>query len=170
MISITDGQIFLEADLFNAGVRPAMNVGISVSRVGGSAQTRAMKKVAGGLRLDLAQFRALAAFAQFGTADLDATTRAQIERGQRMTELLKQGQYGPYSLAEQVAVLYAGVNGFLDDVPVEKVTAFDAAFVEFMRTNHPEILAAITEANDVSDDTDEKLKTAIQEFKDSVPY
>ena len=170
VISITDGQIFLEADLFNSGVRPAMNVGISVSRVGGSAQTRAMKKVAGGLRLDLAQFRALAAFAQFGTADLDATTRAQIERGQRMTELLKQGQYGPYSLAEQVAVLYAGVNGFLDDVPVEKVTAFDAAFVEFMRTNHPEILAAITESNDVPDETGEQLKAAIQEFKDSVPY
>ena len=170
VISITDGQIFLETDLFNSGVRPAMNVGISVSRVGGSAQTRAMKKVAGGMRLDLAQFRALAAFAQFGTADLDATTRAQIERGQRMTELLKQGQYGPYSLADQIAVLYAGVNGFLDDVPVEKVTAFDAAFVEFMRTNHPEILAAITEANDVSDDTAENLKTAIQEFKDSVPY
>ena len=170
VISITDGQIFLETDLFNSGVRPAMNVGISVSRVGGSAQTRAMKKVAGGMRLDLAQFRALAAFAQFGTADLDATTRAQIERGQRMTELLKQGQYGPYSLADQIAVLYAGVNGFLDDVPVEKVTAFDAAFVEFMRTNHPEILAAITETNDVSDDTAENLKTAIQEFKDSVPY
>ena len=170
VISITDGQIFLETDLFNSGVRPAMNVGVSVSRVGGSAQTRAMKKVAGGMRLDLAQFRALAAFAQFGTADLDATTRAQIERGQRMTELLKQGQYGPYSLADQIAVLYAGVNGFLDDVPVEKVTAFDAAFVEFMRTNHPEILAAITEANDVSDDTAENLKTAIQEFKDSVPY
>ena len=170
VISITDGQIFLETDLFNAGVRPAMNVGISVSRVGGSAQTRAMKKVAGGLRLDLAQFRALAAFAQFGTADLDATTRAQIERGQRMTELLKQGQYGPYSLADQVAVLYAGVNGFLDDVPVEKVTAFDAAFVEFMRTNHPEILAAITESNDVPDETGEQLKAAIQEFKDSVPY
>ena len=170
VISITDGQIFLETDLFNSGVRPAMNVGISVSRVGGSAQTRAMKKVAGGLRLDLAQFRALAAFAQFGTADLDATTRAQIERGQRMTELLKQGQYGPYSLADQVAVLYAGVNGFLDDVPVEKVTAFDAAFVEFMRTNHPEILAAITESNDVPDETGEQLKAAIQEFKDSVPY
>ena len=170
VISITDGQIFLETDLFNAGVRPAMNVGISVSRVGGSAQTRAMKKVAGGLRLDLAQFRALAAFAQFGTADLDATTRAQIERGQRMTELLKQGQYGPYSLADQVAVLYAGVNGFLDDVPVEKVTAFDAAFVEFMRTNHPEILAAITESSDVPDETGEQLKAAIQEFKDSVPY
>ncbi len=170
VISITDGQIFLETDLFNAGVRPAMNVGISVSRVGGSAQTRAMKKVAGGLRLDLAQFRALAAFAQFGTADLDATTRAQIERGQRMTELLKQGQYGPYSLADQIAVLYAGVNGFLDDVPVEKVTAFDAAFVEFMRTNHPEILAAITESSDVPDETGEQLKAAIQEFKDSVPY
>ena len=170
VISITDGQIFLETDLFNAGVRPAMNVGISVSRVGGSAQTRAMKKVAGGLRLDLAQFRALAAFAQFGTADLDATTRAQIERGQRMTELLKQGQYGPYSLADQVAVLYAGVNGFLDDVPVEKVTAFDAAFVEFMRTNHPEILAAIAESSDVPDETGEQLKAAIQEFKDSVPY
>ena len=106
VISITDGQIFLETDLFNSGVRPAMTVGISVSRVGGSAQTRAMKKVAGGMRLDLAQFRALAAFAQFGTADLDATTRAQIERGQRMTELLKQGQYGPYSLADQIAVLY----------------------------------------------------------------
>ncbi len=170
VISITDGQIFLETDLFNGGVRPAMNVGISVSRVGGSAQTRAMKKVAGGLRLDLAQFRALAAFAQFGTADLDATTRAQIERGQRMTELLKQGQYGPYSLADQVAILYAGVNGYLDDVPVEKVTAFDVAFVEFIRTNHPEILSAITEANDISDDTEAQLKTAIQAFKDSVPY
>lgn len=170
VISITDGQIFLETDLFNGGVRPAMNVGISVSRVGGSAQTRAMKKVAGGLRLDLAQFRALAAFAQFGTADLDATTRAQIERGQRMTELLKQGQYGPYTLADQVAILYAGVNGYLDDVPVEKVTAFDVAFVEFIRTNHPEILSAITEANDISDDTEAQLKTAIQAFKDSVPY
>ena len=170
VISITDGQIYLETDLFNAGTRPAMNVGLSVSRVGGAAQTRAMKKVAGRLRLDLAQFRALAAFAQFGTADLDATTRGQLERGQRMTEVLKQGQYRPYPLGQQIALLYCGVNGFLDDVPIEKVTAFDAAFTEFMRTNHPEILSAIHETEDIADDNEEALKKAIDEFKQSVPY
>ena len=170
VISITDGQIYLESDLFNAGTRPAMNVGLSVSRVGGAAQTKAMKKVAGRLRLDLAQFRALAAFAQFGTADLDATTRQQLERGQRMTEILKQGQYKPYSLADQVVILYAGVNGYLDDVPIEKVVAFDTAFTGFMSTNHPEIGKAIADTEDLSDETEQALKTAIEEFKQNVPY
>ena len=170
VISITDGQIYLESDLFNAGVRPALNVGLSVSRVGGAAQTRAMKKVAGRLRLDLAQFRALAAFAQFGTADLDAATRQQLERGQRMTELLKQGQYRPYALGVQIALLYAGVNGLLDDVPVDKVTAFDAAFSEFLPTNHPEVLQSIRETEDLTEDNEQALKKAIEEFKQSVPY
>ncbi len=170
VISITDGQIYLETDLFNSGIRPAMNVGLSVSRVGGAAQTRAMKKVTGGLRLDLAQFRALAAFAQFGTADLDPATRRQLERGQRITEILKQGQYQPYPLAEQVCVLYAVQNGFLDDVPIEKCTAFDAAFVKFLRTSHPEVLNAIKDAEDVKPEVEEALKKALKEFKDSVPY
>ena len=170
VISITDGQIYLETDLFNAGIRPAMNVGLSVSRVGGAAQTRAMKKVAGRLRLDLAQFRELAAFAQFGAADLDAATRRQLERGQRITEILKQGQYSPRSLAEQVSNLYAVVNGFMDDVPIEKGGAFEAAFLNFMRTNHPEIAKAIDEAKDIPDETEEALKKAIDEFKQTVPY
>ena len=170
VISITDGQIFLEADLFNAGTRPAVNVGISVSRVGGSAQTKAMKKVAGRLRIDLAQFRALAAFAQFGTGDLDAATKRQLERGQRMTELLKQGVQSPLSLADQVVVVYAGVNGFLDDVPITKVTSFEQAFIKFMNTNHPEIGKSIRETEDLPPDAEGKLKAAIEEFKKTVPY
>ena len=170
VISITDGQIYLETDLFNAGIRPAMNVGLSVSRVGGAAQTKAMKKVSGGLRLDLAQFRALAAFAQFGTSDLDAVTRNQLERGQRITEILKQGQYTPYRLGDQVSLLYAVVNGYLDDVPIEKCTAFDTAFTEFLRTNHPEIRQAIEESGDLSPETEEAIKKAVGEFKESVPY
>ena len=170
VISITDGQIYLEGDLFNAGIRPAMNVGLSVSRVGGAAQTRAMKKVAGRLRLELAQFRELAAFAQFGTSDLDVATRHQLERGQRITEILKQGQYAPNSLGDQVAILYAVVNGYLDDVPVEKCSAFDGAFLSFMRTNHPEIGAAIEESKDIPGDSEEALKTAIADFKQTVPY
>ncbi len=170
VISITDGQIYLETDLFNAGIRPAMNVGLSVSRVGGAAQTKAMKKVSGGLRLDLAQFRALAAFAQFGTSDLDAVTRNQLERGQRITEILKQGQYAPYRLGDQVSLLYAVVNGYLDDVPIEKCTAFDTAFTEFLRTNHPEIRQAIEESGDLSPETEEAIKKAVGEFKESVPY
>ncbi|MCH8195131.1 MAG: F0F1 ATP synthase subunit alpha [Chloroflexi bacterium] len=170
VISITDGQIYLETDLFNAGIRPAMNVGLSVSRVGGAAQTKAMKKVSGGLRLDLAQFRALAAFAQFGTSDLDAVTRNQLERGQRITEILKQGQYAPYRLGDQVSLLYAVVNGYLDDVPIEKCTAFDTAFTEFLRTNHPEIRQVIEESGDLSPETEEAIKKAVGEFKESVPY
>jgi F-type H+-transporting ATPase subunit alpha len=170
VISITDGQIYLEADLFNAGNKPALNVGLSVSRVGGAAQTKAIKKVAGRMRLELAQYRELAAFAQFGTSDLDPATRRQLERGQRITEILKQGQYAPYSLAAEVSILYAAVNGFLDDVPIEKVTALDTAFVEFMRTNHPEIGQSITESEDISPETEEALKTAIGEFKQAVPY
>ncbi len=170
VISITDGQIYLETDLFNAGIRPAMNVGLSVSRVGGAAQTKAMKKVSGGLRLDLAQFRALAAFAQFGTSDLDAVTRNQLERGQRITEILKQGQYAPYRLGDQVSLLYAVVNGYLDDVPIEKCTAFDTAFTDFLRTNHPEIRQVIEESGDLSPETEEAIKKAVGEFKESVPY
>ena len=137
VISITDGQIYLETDLFNAGQRPAMNVGLSVSRVGGAAQSRAMKKVAGRLRLDLAQFRELAAFAQFGTADLDAATRRQLERGQRITEILKQPQYEPASLEQQVSIIYAAISGFMDDVPVANVAEFEAGFHKYMQTNHP---------------------------------
>ncbi len=170
VISITDGQIYLEADLFNSGIRPALNVGLSVSRVGGAAQTKAIKKVAGRMRLDLAQFRELAAFAQFGTSDLDAATRRQLERGQRITEVLKQGQYVPYALASEVIILYAAVNGHLDDVPIEKVTDLDTAFSEFMRTNHPEIGKSITDTEDISPENEEALKRAIEEFKQSVPY
>ncbi|MBI4307707.1 MAG: F0F1 ATP synthase subunit alpha [Chloroflexi bacterium] len=165
VISITDGQIYLEADLFNAGIRPAVNVGLSVSRVGGAAQTRAMKKVAGRLRLDLAQFRELAAFAQFGTADLDKSTRSQLERGQRLTEVLKQPQYQPYPLEHQVIILYAGINGFLDDVPVDKVRVFEAAFLQFMDTQKPDIGKAVLVAKDIKPEVEEALKKAIQEFK-----
>ena len=170
VISITDGQIYLETDLFNSGIRPAMNVGLSVSRVGGAAQTRAMKKVAGRLRLELAQFRELAAFAQFGTSDLDAATRRQLERGQRITEILKQGQYVPLTLEDQVAVLYAVVNGYMDDVPIEKCMAFETAFNGFMVTNHPEIRKSIAETKDIPGDTEEALQKAIEAFKQSVPY
>ncbi len=168
VISITDGQIYLETDLFNAGIRPAMNVGLSVSRVGGSAQTRAMKKVAGRLRLELAQFRELAAFAQFGTSDLDVATRRQLERGQRLTELLKQPQYVPVPLDKQVMSLYAGINGFLDDVPVAKVGAWEERFYKFMDTTHPDIGQAITAAKDIKPETEEALKKALAEFKQAV--
>ncbi len=168
VISIPDGQIYLETDLFNAGIRPAMNVGLSVSRVGGSAQTRAMKKVAGRLRLELAQFRELAAFAQFGTSDLDVATRRQLERGQRLTELLKQPQYVPVPLDKQVMSLYAGINGFLDDVPVAKVGAWEERFYKFMDTTHPDIGQAITAAKDIKPETEEALKKALAEFKQAV--
>ena len=170
VISITDGQIYLETDLFNAGQRPALNVGLSVSRVGGAAQTKAMKKVAGRLRLDLAQFRELAAFAQFGTTDLDATTRRQLERGQRMTEILKQPQYSPTPLEQQVMIIHAAVNGHLDDVPIDKVASFEAAFHKFMQTNHPEVGSQITQAKDLTDDVAESLAKAIEEFKQMAPY
>src|SRR5437660_7114 len=140
VISITDGQIYLESDLFYAGIRPAMNVGLSVSRVGGAAQVRAMKQVAGRMRLEYAQYRELAAFAQFGS-DLDAATRRQLDRGARITEVFKQPQYRPLPMEKEVAIIFAVTNGFLDDVPVEKVQAFEAAFHSFMDSNHPEWLA-----------------------------
>ena len=165
VISITDGQIYLEADLFNGGIRPAVNVGLSVSRVGGAAQTRAMKKVAGRMRIDLAQFRELAAFAQFGTADLDKSTRSQLERGQRLTELLKQPQYKPYSMEQQVMVLYAGVNGYLDEVPVDKVRDLEAAFLKFMETQKSDVSKAIRADKDIKPQVEEALKKAIVEFK-----
>src|SRR5512136_3083640 len=167
VISITDGQIFLETDLFNAGIRPALNAGVSVSRVGSSAQTKAMKKVAGKLKLELAQYRELAAFAQFGSADLDKATRAQLERGQRSTQLLKQPQYSPLTLEKEIIILYALTNGHLDDVPVDTVSAFETDLYKFMDTNHPEIGKAITSAKDISPETEESLKKAIAEFKQS---
>ena len=168
VISITDGQIFLELDLFNSGQRPATNPGISVSRVGGSAQTRAMKRVAGTLRLDLSQYRELQAFAQFGTDDLDPATRNQLLRGQRLTELLKQPQYQPLTLGQQVSILYAGVNGFLDDVPVEKVQSFERAFHEFMAGGQADVLNEITTSGNLTDEVEAKLKSAITDFKGSV--
>jgi len=170
VISITDGQVYLEADLFNAGIRPAINVGLSVSRVGGAAQTRAMRKVAGGLRLDLAQYRELAAFAQFGTAELDAATRRQLERGQRLTEVLKQLQFRPLTLGQEVSILYAGVNGHLDDVELAKVRAFEEAFHNYMQGNHPEVLKKIDETKELAPELEEKLKAAVRQFKESVPY
>ncbi|MPZ99593.1 MAG: F0F1 ATP synthase subunit alpha [Dehalococcoidia bacterium] len=170
VISITDGQIFLELDLFNSGQRPATNPGISVSRVGGKAQTSAMKKVAGTLRLDLSQFRELQAFAQFGTEDLDPSTRRQLLRGQRLTELLKQPQYQPQTLAQQVSILFAGVRGLLDDVPVEKIADFEKAFHEFLGASHPEIVSAIQDTGQLSDETEQQLQAAIEEFKGSVAY
>ncbi|MDP2954106.1 MAG: F0F1 ATP synthase subunit alpha [Chloroflexota bacterium] len=168
VISITDGQIYLETDLFNSGIRPAMNVGLSVSRVGGAAQTKAMKKVAGRLRLELAQYRELAAFAQFGTSDLDKATRAQLDRGQRITEVLKQPQYVPVPMEKQVMVLYAVINGYLDDVPVDKIGGFEDSFQRFMETSHPEIGKRIAAEKDLSADTETALKAAIAEFKKTV--
>jgi F-type H+-transporting ATPase subunit alpha len=170
VISITDGQIFLEPDLFNAGIRPAINAGISVSRVGGKAQRRAMRQVAGRLRLDLAQYRELQAFAQFGTAELDAATRHQLGRGQRLTEVLKQPQYRPHPIREQVGIIFAAVNGFLDDVPAEKVAAFEEAFHSFMQSNQPEVGQSIEKEMELSDETSRKLEEALRRFKETVPY
>lgn len=165
VISITDGQIFLESDLFYAGIRPAINAGISVSRVGGSAQIKAMKKVAGRLRLDMAQYRELAAFAQFGS-DLDKATQARLARGERMQEILKQDQYEPMPVEDQVAVIYVGVNGYLDDIEVDKVRKFEKEFLQFLKSTHKDILDAIREEKSISDENDEKLKKAIDEFKE----
>jgi F-type H+-transporting ATPase subunit alpha len=172
VISITDGQIFLETDLFNAGIRPAMNVGISVSRVGSNAQTPAMKQVAKSLRLDLAQFRELAAFAQF-SSDLDKATKSRIERGQRLTEILKQPQYQPVPVEKQVMIIYAATNGYLDDVPVEEVSNWEAAFYRYIDANHPEIGEAIVEKSvkgkeKMSDDLLKQLRATIEEFKETV--
>jgi len=163
VISITDGQIYLEPDLFYAGVRPAINVGISVSRVGGNAQTRAMRQVAGSLRLDLAQYRELAAFAQFGS-DLDKATRAQLTRGERLVEVLKQGQYAPIPIEEQVAYIFAAVNGFMDPIPVSEVKRFQEEFTKFMRAVHPDQLQEIAEKKSISDDLESKLKASLDEF------
>ncbi len=169
VISITDGQIFLETDLFNAGQRPAMNVGISVSRVGSNAQTRAMRQVAGSLRLDLAQFRELAAFAQFAS-DLDKVTQSRIDRGRRVTEILKQLQYAPVAVEKQVMIIYAATNGYLDDVPVDLVSSWETAFYRFIDTSHPEIgeeiiEKSVKERNKMSDDLLKRLNAAIEEFK-----
>ena len=163
VISITDGQIFLESDLFNAGQRPAVSVGLSVSRVGGAAQTKAMKKVAGQLRLDLAQFRELAAFAQFGS-DLDAATKAQLDRGQRITEALKQPQYQPMPVEDQVMIIWVATNGLLDQVPVSRVGEFKREFLQYMRTTHSDVGRTINETKTLDDQTVEALRAAVQDF------
>ena len=163
VISITDGQIFLESDLFHQGVRPAINVGNSVSRVGGSAQIKAMRQVAGTLRLDLAQYRELAAFAQFGS-DLDKSTQQQLNRGARLVEILKQKQYSPLSVAQQVVLIYAGTNGHLDSVAVADVGRYQDALVIFMENKRPGILQAITEKKTLDDALKAELKTTLTEF------
>ncbi|HHH47350.1 MAG TPA: F0F1 ATP synthase subunit alpha [Gammaproteobacteria bacterium] len=169
VISITDGQIFLEADLFNAGIRPAINAGLSVSRVGGAAQTKIIKKLGGGVRLDLAQYRELAAFAQFAS-DLDESTRKQIERGQRVTELMKQKQYAPLSTAEMAFSLFAANEGFIDDVDVNKVVDFEAALHAYLRANNADLLDRINESGDFNDEIAAEMKTAIEQFKASSTY
>lgn len=163
VISITDGQIYLEPNLFNAGVRPAINVGISVSRVGGSAQIKAMKKVAGTLRLDLAQYRELEAFTKFGS-DLDKATLAQLRRGSRLVEILKQGQYIPYSVEKQVAIIFAGTNGYLDEIPLEELSRFEKEFLEIMELKHNDILSEIAEKKDLSNDVVTRMKNILDEF------
>ena len=164
VISITDGQIYLEPELFNAGIRPAVNVGLSVSRVGGAAQTRAIRRVAGRLRLDLAQYRELATFAQFGTADLDAATRAQLARGQLATEVLKQPQYAPLSLEEEVVILFAVNSGAMEAVPLDRTAQFEEGLIRHISGNHPDILASIQETRDITDDTEAKLNEAIAAY------
>jgi len=170
VISITDGQIYLETDLFNAGIRPAVNAGLSVSRVGGAAQRRAMRQVAGRLRLDMSQYRNVQAFAQFGTSELDVATRNQLERGQRVTEVLKQPQYQPMNLHEEVEILYAAINGHLDDVAVNKIRDFETAFHRFMGSSHPDVGAAIEDKKEITPEIEEGLKAAINEFKQTMPY
>ena len=165
VISITDGQIYLEPEAFNAGIRPAVNVGLSVSRVGGAAQTRAIRRVAGRLRLDLAQYSELATFAQFGTADLDRETRAQLERGQRSIEILKQPQYQPLSMGKQAVIFYALNNGYLDEVPIPQCRAFEEQLRRYMETANPEMEGQITEAGDITPEIEEVLKKALEEFK-----
>ena len=169
VISITDGQIMLETDAFNSGIRPAINVGLSVSRVGGSAQIKAKKQVAGTLRLDLAQYRELAAFSQFAS-DLDKETKAQLDRGIRMVETLKQPQYSPLLVQEQVMVIYTAAKGYLVDIPVEKVVEFQTDFLKFMRTQHPEVAQKIIDQKKLDDALETELKNAIVEFKETVPY
>lgn len=167
VISITDGQIYLESDLFNAGIKPAVNIGLSVSRVGSKAQTPAMKRVAGRLRLELAQYRELAAFAQFGTAELDKATRDQLDRGARITEVLKQLQFSPVPLEKQVSILYAVVNGFLDDVPVNRVSRFEEELYRFLETTHPEVGREILSKKDITPEVEKDLQKALKEFKET---
>ncbi|MGQ9636638.1 MAG: F0F1 ATP synthase subunit alpha [Thermodesulfobacteriota bacterium] len=165
VISITDGQIYLEPDLFNAGIRPAINVGLSVSRVGGAAQRKAMRQVAGRLRLELAQFRELEAFAKFGSEELDKATKDQLERGRRITEVLKQPQYTPMTLGKEVSILYAVTNGYLDDVPVDRVISWEENFHRFMETRHPEIEKKINQEMELTQEIEGALKAAILEYK-----
>ncbi|NNG14382.1 MAG: F0F1 ATP synthase subunit alpha, partial [Gammaproteobacteria bacterium] len=164
VISITDGQIFLESDLFNAGIRPAINAGLSVSRVGGAAQTKIIKKLGGGVRLALAQYRELAAFAQFAS-DLDEATRNQIERGIRVTELMKQAQYSPLSVAEMATSLYAANEGYLDDVDANKIVDFEAALLSYMNSSQAALISKINESGDWNDEIEAELKAAIDDFK-----
>ncbi|PIQ96842.1 MAG: F0F1 ATP synthase subunit alpha, partial [Nitrospinae bacterium CG11_big_fil_rev_8_21_14_0_20_56_8] len=164
VISITDGQIYLETDLFFSGVRPAINVGLSVSRVGGAAQIKAMKQVAGQLRLDLAQYREMAAFAQFGS-DLDAATQAQLARGERLVELLKQDQYRPFTVAKQVVTIFAGVRGLVDDIPVPQIKKFEAGLLSFVEDRHKDILDKIEKEKKIDDELETRIKSVIREFK-----
>jgi F-type H+-transporting ATPase subunit alpha len=166
VISITDGQIYLEADLFNSGIRPAINVGISVSRVGGNAQIKAMRQVAGSLRLDMAQFRDLAAFAQFGADQLDKVTQAQLARGQRLTEILKQDQYVPLSVEKQVLSIYVATSGGTDSIPVTEVRRFEREFLQFVETNYPSVLKNIAAKKALDDAIKAEIKTALDAFKD----
>ena len=164
VISITDGQIFLSSDLFNSGLRPAVNPGISVSRVGSAAQTKAMKKVAGKLKLELAQFDDLQAFAQFAS-DLDKTTQDQLARGARLRELLKQPQYSPLGVYEQVAILYAGLNGYLDEIPVDKISTFATGLREYLKTSKQEYVDIVRNGKQLTDEAEKLLKEAITEYK-----
>jgi len=164
VISITDGQIYLETDLFNAGIRPAINAGLSVSRVGGAAQTKVIKKLGGGIRLALAQYRELAAFAQFAS-ELDEATRKQLERGQRVTELMKQKQYAPMSVAEMAVSLYAADRGYLDDVELDEIGPFESALLSFMNTERQDLMKRIDETGDYNDEIQSGLTSAIEEFK-----
>jgi len=163
VISITDGQIFLETDLFFAGIRPAINVGLSVSRVGSAAQTKAMKKVSGSIKLELAQYREMAAFAQFGS-DLDASTQKLLNRGARLTELLKQPQFNPLPFEEQTASIFAGTNGYIDNVPVAQVVRYEAAMLAYLRNDHADVLAMIRDTKDLGDEAKGKLKAALDQF------
>ncbi|MDD4861910.1 MAG: F0F1 ATP synthase subunit alpha, partial [Smithellaceae bacterium] len=163
VISITDGQVYLEPSLFFSGIRPAINVGLSVSRVGGAAQVKAMKQVAGTLKLDLAQFRELAAFAQFGS-DLDKSTQAQLDRGVRLVELLKQPQYQPMSLGQEIVVLFAGTRGFIDKIDVEKVQIYEKQLLSFVESKHPDILKEIEDKKIISPELEKKMKDALTAF------
>jgi F-type H+-transporting ATPase subunit alpha len=169
VISITDGQIFLESDLFNAGIRPAINAGISVSRVGGAAQTKAIKKLGGGVRLALAQYRELAAFAQFAS-DLDESTRKQLERGRMVTELMKQLQYSPMSVAEMAVTLFSVNKGFFDDVDVNKALAFESALQSFLKSKHAAIMDDIESSKELSADNEKALTAAVEDFKSTGVY